>query len=501
MQILIPVQSNSEFFPISDFYFPKPLIDMDGQPAIKVVVDGLSRFFPDAHFVFVVDRELETSFRFSSLVRNLQPHVNFSVVVKNLDTSGAVSSCLLAIDAVDSSDELIIANSDQVILHDLSSSVATFSKSNLDCGVLTFNSIHPRWSYVSTDDNGLIRFSAEKRVISNQAIAGFYYFKKADVFFKAAQSVILDEVTTQGKFFISSTLNKLILDGNRVGFVEIPSGCYHSFYDPSKLDQFRAALSVGFCSTRDVQVVIPAAGQGSRFANQGWLVPKPFIDLNGKPMIEHVLENVTPPLASPILIARTDHLESFLVSNLPQRFSSSQVVKLSDLTEGTACTVLKARKLIDLDKPLLIANSDQIVDFSVVDFIEDCLDRHLDGSILVFRDFTRNPKWSFALTDENGYVTRVAEKDPISDLATVGIYFFSRASWFINGALDMIVDQERINGEYYTCPVYNKMIAADAKVGVYEVARDDMHGLGTPEDFCDYIQRNNFQQSKHAPLK
>ena len=173
-----------------------------------------------------------------------------------------------------------------------------------------------------------------------------------------------------------------------------------------------------------INIVIPMAGQGSRFASAGYEKPKPFIDVDGQPMITRVLENLAHPNARYILIARQEHMnrEKSLVQQIEAQFNAV-FVPIEKLTEGTACTVLYARKYINNDAPLLIANSDQIVDININDYISDCQERRLDGSILTFIDEHKDPKWSFAKIDDNGLVTEVKEKQVISQYATVGIYF------------------------------------------------------------------------------
>jgi len=232
---------------------------------------------------------------------------------------------------------------------------------------------------------------------------------------------------------------------------------------------------------------VPAAGQGSRFAKQGYAKPKPFIDVQDRPMIELVLDNLGLPGAREILLLRREHIEAEaeVVSRLDERGCS--IVPVEGLTEGTLCTVLLSRQLIDEDRPLLIANSDQLADFSCEAFVRDCLERGLDGSILVFRDPEMNPKWSFARLNDDGTVAEVAEKQPISDLATVGIYFFRRGADFVRAAIDMIAHGDRVNNEFYTCPVYNYAIKNGLKIGVYEIPMAAMHGLGTPEDLQSYL--------------
>jgi dTDP-glucose pyrophosphorylase len=206
-------------------------------------------------------------------------------------------------------------------------------------------------------------------------------------------------------------------------------------------------------------------------------------------MIEQVMDNLAVPGARYVLLARREHLEQEpdITARLQQR-EGVTILPVEKLTEGTACTVLLARQEIDLDHPLLIANCDQIVDFQCADLVRDCIERGLDGSILVFRDAEMNPKWSFARLDETGMVTEVKEKVPISDLATVGIYLFAKGSDFIAASLDMIVQNDRVNGEFYTCPVYNYAIRQGKKIGVFEIPVEAMHGLGTPEDLEAYLQ-------------
>ena len=237
-----------------------------------------------------------------------------------------------------------------------------------------------------------------------------------------------------------------------------------------------------------VTVVIPMAGMGSRFVKQGYQKPKPFIDVLGKTMIEQVMDNLAIPDAKYVLLARQEHMQQELeIVERLMEIPDVTILPVEKLTEGTACTVLLAQGKIDLDAPLLIANCDQLVDFQCIDFIADCFDRNLDGSILIFRDAEKNPKWSFARTNEQGIVLEVQEKVPISDLATVGIYLFSQGGDFVKAALEMITNNERVNGEFYTCPVYNYAIRQGKKIGVFEIAPETMHGLGTPEDLEIYL--------------
>ena len=234
------------------------------------------------------------------------------------------------------------------------------------------------------------------------------------------------------------------------------------------------------------------AGNGARFADAGYTKPKPFIDVFNTTMIECVMENLSMKRHNTrfILIARKEHLER--EKNIVRKITNNYNVKfisIDSLTEGTACTVLHARKYINNNLPLIIANSDQIVDINIDIFVEDCLRRKLDGSILTFFDKHKDSKWSFAKTNSNNLVTQVKEKEAISNHATVGIYFFSKGHYFVDSAIDMIINNDRVGNEFYTCPVYNYLIKEDKDIGIFDIDPIQMHGLGTPEDLNRFLNK------------
>lgn len=228
-------------------------------------------------------------------------------------------------------------------------------------------------------------------------------------------------------------------------------------------------------------VIIPAAGSGQRFINAGYTVPKPFIQVLGKPMISHVIEMFMEPGVEIGLLIRQDALD--YAEQLRDYGAYTRVVPR--LTEGTACTVLEAYDWIDNDRELIIANSDQVVDTGIREMVKQARQKNLDGNILCFKSL--DPKWSYVeLQDE--LVQRVVEKEVISDIATVGIYYFKHGSDFVNAAEQMILANDRVKNEFYTAPTYNYLIRAGKKVGITLIQEDQMHGLGTPEDLKEYIK-------------
>lgn len=236
-----------------------------------------------------------------------------------------------------------------------------------------------------------------------------------------------------------------------------------------------------------LNIVIPMAGRGSRFANAGYVMPKPLIEIYGHPMIEYVVKNIRPRQETRfIFICLQEHLDRYnLKSRLEQIAPGCAVVLVDQVTEGAACTVLLAEPYIDNDQPMMIANSDQYVDIDINEYLQAM--GELDGLIMTMK--AHDPKWSFIQYGEDGLVTQLREKEVISDEATVGIYNYKKGSDFVRYARQMIRKDIRVNGEFYVAPVYNEMIQDGKKIGFYNIGMDDekMHGLGTPEDLGKFL--------------
>lgn len=253
--------------------------------------------------------------------------------------------------------------------------------------------------------------------------------------------------------------------------------------DPSEVNYYRVLRTIAEADR--VNVVIPAAGQGKRFAEAGYQHPKPLIDVAGRPMIDRVLDDFR-TIGRPIVILQARHARQYCADDLIRRLAPGcEVVEIDGLTEGAACTALAAAPLFDGPNELVLANSDQKVEVDVGAFVERMRALHADGGILTFRD--DDPKWSYARCDETGRVVEVAEKRVISEQATVGVYYFRRGADFAEGARRMIEKDLRVNGEFYVCPVFNELIADGKRVFVHEIDRAQMHGLGTPEDLERFL--------------
>ena len=254
----------------------------------------------------------------------------------------------------------------------------------------------------------------------------------------------------------------------------------------NKLNQIEMGEQQSTPAWRDenLTILIPMAGAGSRFQQAGYTFPKPLIDVKGKPMIQVVVDNLNIK-ANYVYVVQKEHREKYNLDTLLNLITPGcKIVQVDSLTEGAACTALLAKEYIDNDNPLFFANSDQFVEWDSNEFLYKMNETNADGGIVSFR--ATHPKWSFAKIDEKGLVTEVAEKNPISDIATVGYYYWKHGSDFVKYAEEMIKEDVRVNGEFYVCPVFNQAIGDGKEIRTFDIPK--MWGLGTPEDLKYYLE-------------
>lgn len=253
--------------------------------------------------------------------------------------------------------------------------------------------------------------------------------------------------------------------------------------------QQKKTMSKNIWRDEKLNIIIPMAGAGSRFEKAGYTFPKPLIDVKGKPMIQLVVESMNIQ-ANFIYIVQKSHRQKYNLDTLLNLITPDcKIVEVDGLTEGAACTVLLAKDLINNDNQLITMNSDQFIEWDSTEFMYQMNEKGYDGSIMCFE--ATHPKWSFAKTNELGMITEVAEKNPISNQATAGIYYWKRGSDFVKYAEQMIEKNIRVSNEFYVCPVYNEAIADNKKIYNYQILSKNMWGIGTPEDLKYYLENYN----------
>lgn len=236
----------------------------------------------------------------------------------------------------------------------------------------------------------------------------------------------------------------------------------------------------------NLNILIPMAGAGSRFEQAGYTFPKPLIEVNGKPMIQVVIENLNIDANYIYVVQKTHRLKYNLDSLLNLLTPKCKIIEVDGLTEGAACTTLLAKDLINNKNSLLFANSDQFIEWNSNEFMYKMNETNCDAGILTFT--STHPKWSFVKVDKEGFVNEVAEKNPISNKATVGFYYWKHGSDYVKYAEQMIAKNIRVNNEFYVCPVFNEAIQDSKKIRTFDINK--MWGLGTPEDLKHYLENH-----------
>jgi NDP-sugar pyrophosphorylase family protein len=239
MNIVIPMAGPDKLFQDAGYPFTKFVTEIDGRPLIEHSFDCL-RAIGDARFIFVIRKEHDLRFHIRDMLSLLDPDA--AVVSADGDTAGAACSVMLAVEYIDSDEELIIANGDQILEFDVAGAIESFRRDGLDAGTVVFDSVHPRWSFVKTDGDGRIVEAAEKRPISRNATAGFYYFRRGHDFIVAAQEMIRKGASVGGGYFVCPSFNELILRQKKLGVVRIERDQYVSLATPQAVEEYEQVL-------------------------------------------------------------------------------------------------------------------------------------------------------------------------------------------------------------------------------------------------------------------
>ncbi|MBS0910317.1 sugar phosphate nucleotidyltransferase [Tatumella sp. JGM118] len=237
----------------SEFSYPKILNEINNKTLFEYSQEIISHLPADVRRIFLLPKDKDDEYQLSPMI-SVASHGRGEILHIQGDTGGAVCSCLLAIDKIDPEDEVIVISADQYIRADLTEIIDHFRSQSADAGVLTFTSLHPKWAFIRKQADGRITEVAEKRTISREAIAGFYYFRKGHFFMQAAQRCILKGATVNGQYYLSGCLNEMILENKKIIGWPLEEGSYHNFYDNHAIKAFASSfrenkplLPAGFC--------------------------------------------------------------------------------------------------------------------------------------------------------------------------------------------------------------------------------------------------------------
>lgn len=239
MNLVIPIASNSKFFSIEEYGYPKPLIEIAGKPMIEHVINNLTQGVDFRKIIFIVKQDECDKYHLDNTLNLLSP-IKPEIIKLRTDTRGALCSVLLAIEHINQGEPLVIANADQLFDNGISAPIKKFMASDLDAACITFNSVHPRWSYVRLDEQNFVVETAEKRPISRHAIAGLYMYKRGSDFVEHGMDTIKHGTSIEGQYFISPVFNEYVLGNKKVGHYEVANDLYHTFYSSQKIGEYEA---------------------------------------------------------------------------------------------------------------------------------------------------------------------------------------------------------------------------------------------------------------------
>jgi dTDP-glucose pyrophosphorylase len=235
INILIPLAGTNQFFNESEFPYPKPLIEINDKTMIEHVINNFDDIKEEKQFIFIVNTDDCKKFHLDNVL-NLLTDYKCRIIKIDSETKGAACSAMMAIEYINNDNPLIIANADQLFDDNLEEIITTFK--DVDGGVISFDSIHPRWSYARLDDEKYIAETAEKRPLSKHAIAGFFYFKRGEDFIESAMNMIKKDANVNGLYYISPTLNEMVLRNKKLSINKIENCKYHTFYTPQKIQEY-----------------------------------------------------------------------------------------------------------------------------------------------------------------------------------------------------------------------------------------------------------------------
>jgi NDP-sugar pyrophosphorylase family protein len=239
INILIPLAGKNLFFPETEYPFPKPLIEFNGKTMIEHIIDNFNSIQKEKQFIFIVNSEDCKKYHLDNVL-NILTKDTCKIIKLNNETKGAACSAMMAVEYIDNDTPLIISNADQLFDTNLQEVVSTFE--NSDAGVITFESIHPRWSYVRLNEKKYVTETAEKRPISKSAIAGFYYFTKGSDFISSSSKMIKKNASVNELYYVSPALNEMVLENKTISIFQIENNKYHTFYTPQKIKEYERLM-------------------------------------------------------------------------------------------------------------------------------------------------------------------------------------------------------------------------------------------------------------------
>lgn len=515
MQIIIPMSGTGDRFLRAGYREPKPLIEVDGKPIIEHVVS----LFPGEHdFIFICNaRHLgETSMR--SVLQRIAPGCR--IVEMESRKLGPVYAVLQAKEFIKDSEPSIVNYCDFSAKWDYGHFKRTMERLGCDGCITAYRGFHPHtlgstyYAYMRTDEkNRMLQIREKESFTSDRmgeyASAGTYYFSKGAYVKKYFQQLMDKKIDKNGEYYVSLVYNLMNADGLFTHVYELEK--FLQWGTPEDLEEYRwwsgafalkahaQGNAIGPPGS-DLQIVVPMAGAGSRFAKEGYSGSKPLVSVSGKPMFLQAIADL--PAARAILLIAQENAE--IASAAKRLLPGAMLVAIHGITEGQASTVLLSKPHLNLEQPLLIAPCDTGFIWDAGEFARIAADKSVDCCVWAFSDYVpavRNPKaYGWLKMGTGNTIAGVSCKTPVSqtpihDLGVTGAFYFSKAAHFFEAAESMISKNRRVNGEFYVDEAINELVEAGRKAVAFRVKKYLCWGspneLKTYQYWQDYFDSNS----------
>ncbi len=495
MKIIIPMSGMSSRFSAAGYTIPKYLIEVNG----KRVIEHIVNLYPeDSEFVFIINDKHQEE---TNIVDVLDKLVDKKTVVTIPRHKKGPVFTVSEFDNLIKDDEQVIVNyCDFSMYWDYRHFKEFVDETECDGCVVCYTGFHPHmlgsdnYAFCKTDEDNKILEIREKQPFTDDkmsefASTGTYYFKKGSYVKKYFKQLIDEDLNINGEYYVSLVYNLLIRDGldNRV--YEIPYmlqwgtpfdlDVYNSWSDY----YYKALKGQKQVRLENCTLALPMAGEGSRFSKGGYEQPKPFIQVNGKNMVEQAVR----------CLPKTDRtIYACLRGQTAPHPVGGEVLWIDEVLEGQACTTEKIVEHCD-NGSILVSACDNGVFYDADKFLELSKDDENDIIVWTYRNnYTSHLQpeaYSWVKCDEDGNVSYVDVKkftgnNPINEYAIVGTMFFRSKEIFFSSLKSLYKNDVRTNGEFYVDSMINEAISLGYKVKNFEV--DNYICWGTPNDLKTY---------------
>lgn len=502
MQIVIPMSGFGERFRAAGHTVPKPLIEVEGKPIIAHVID----MFPGEHnFLFICNKEHQ-AFGIEKVIKSCCP--SGKVVFIEPHKLGPVYAVSQVYQHINDSDEVVVNYCDFTCYWNYPHFLNFVRQNNCDACLPSYSGFHPHMlgntNYAYTQDkNGIVTDIQEKKPytdnpLTEMASSGTFYFKNGQLL-----KHYFDETMRQGlklgdEYYVSLVHKPMISDGRKVMIYEFQH--FMQWGTPQDLDEYNYSSNlfkqlVGNKRSTKVfpgTLLLPMAGLGKRFSDEGYLLPKPLIPVSGTPMVVQAAKDL-PTHTNQVFVLRKDlpGLEE-ITAVIKENFPKTDFLVLEKLTEGQACTCLEGLRGVDLEQPLTIGACDNGMIYDAAEFERLMNDPEVDVLVWAVRHHplgVKSPKsWGWLDVDKHNNIKGVSVKVPLSDPKNdpiiLGSFTFKRASDFKKTADYLIANNIRINNEFYVDSCVNVALQMGLKCKAFEV--DAYLGWGTPNDLRSF---------------